>query len=84
MTAEQQLIKPVIDKTELIIKVENLVRNDNLSYLEALMNTCEELDLDPEDIAKLVTGPLKDKLKVESESKSLLKKQSYTSTLFEE
>ena len=43
-----------------------LVLKDGLKYSEALLEICEENEIDPHDIAKLVKGPLKKKLEVEA------------------
>ena len=43
-----------------------LVLKDGLKYSEALLEICEEHEIDPHDIAKLVKGPLKKKLEVEA------------------
>ena len=51
---EKLLIVPVITHQALASKTEELVRNDNLTYLEAIIQICDELDVDPEDIAKMV------------------------------
>jgi hypothetical protein len=45
-----------------------------LSYLEAILQICADLDLEPEDIAKMVTGPLKDKLEAEAQRNNILPK----------
>ena len=43
-----------------------LVLKDGRKYSEALLEICEENEIDPHDIAKLVKGPLKKKLEVEA------------------
>ena len=47
-------------------KVCMLVLKDRLKYSEALLEVCEEYEIDPHDIAKLVKGPLKAKLEAEA------------------
>jgi hypothetical protein len=47
-------------------KVCMLVLKDGLKYSEALLEICEEHEIDPHDIAKLVKGPLKAKLEAEA------------------
>ena len=71
---EKLLIVPVITHQALASKTEELVRNDNLTYLEAIIQICDELDVDPEDIAKMVTGSLKDKLEAEAQRANILPK----------
>jgi len=47
-------------------KVCMLVLKDGLKYSEALLEICEQYEIDPHDIAKLVKGPLKAKLEAEA------------------
>lgn len=79
----EKLVTPVITKQEFALKVERLVRSDGLSYIEAIIQICSDIDVDPEDIAKMVVGPLKDKLEVESMERNVLPR-SNTSSLFDE
>ena len=72
MTTES-ILTPAITKEALIKKVENLVQSDGLTYLEAIISICGELDVDPEDIAKMITGPLKDKLECESQRNHMIR-----------
>lgn len=76
---EESSIIPVITKQELATRAELLVRSDNLSYIEAIIHICDELDLDPEDIAKMVTGPLKDKVEAEAQRNNVLPKSNTVS-----
>lgn len=75
----KELIVPVITKKDLTIRVEKYVREDNLTYVESLLHICSELDIEPEDVAKLVVGPLKDKLEAEAQNTNVLPKPN---TLF--
>ncbi len=47
-------------------KVGLLVQTDGLKYSEALIEVCEQHEIDPADITKLVKGPLKAKLEAEA------------------
>ena len=53
-------------KKSLAEKVCLLVHTDGMKYSEALLDVCEEFEIDPHDIAKLVKGPLKAKLEAEA------------------
>jgi hypothetical protein len=80
---EEVLITPVITKQELAIRAERLVRSDHLTYVEAIIHICNELDVDLEDIAKMVSGPLKDKLEAEARRSNILPR-STTVSLYDE
>ena len=53
-------------KKTLAERVCLLVHSDGLKYSEAIIEICNEHDIDPHDIAKLVKGPLKAKLEAEA------------------
>ena len=56
----------MVDKEEFIMKVLGYVNKEGLSYTEAILEFCEERQIDPEDVAKLITGPLKEKFKIQA------------------
>jgi len=72
--------KPSITKDELRLQVEKLVSHDGMTYTEAIIEVCEKKQIDPEDMAKLVKGPLKLKLEVEAMDRNIIKRT--TGTLF--
>lgn len=63
---------PSISKESLRNRVEQLVHKDEMSYAEAICEICESMLIDPEDIARLVTGPLRVKLEAEAISKNII------------
>jgi molybdopterin-binding protein len=66
-------IIPAITREQLRVQVERLVHGDGLTYTEALIEICENREIDPEDIAKIVKGPLKNKLEVEAVDRNIIK-----------
>lgn len=74
------VIKPSITKEELRLQVEKLVAHDGMCYTEAIIEICERKEIDPEDMAKLVKGPLKLKLEAEALNRNIIKRT--TGTLF--
>lgn len=81
MTQTLESILPILTKESLIIKVESLVRTEEMTYLEAIMHICEESNIDPEDMARMVDGPLKAKLEAEAKRNNNLPRDSNTFTL---
>ena len=69
---EIERILPILTKAELIARTEILVHEEGMQYVEAIVYICEELGVEPEDIAKLITGSLKDKLESEAQRNFLL------------
>ena len=80
MSKQKVTIKPSITKEELRLQVEKLVAHDGMTYTEAIIEICERKEIDPEDMAKLVKGPLKNKLEVEAMDRNIIKRT--TGTLF--
>ena len=62
---EEQLNLAFTQQT-LTHRVELLVASDSMRYSEALAHICEENEIDPKDLAKLVKGPLKKKVEMEA------------------
>lgn len=58
--------------TDLAFKNDDTLTNTILEY-------CEERDVDPEDIAKLISRPLKERLAIEMQDAGLMQKDSTAS-----
>lgn len=67
------VITPSITKDDLRNQVELLVHKDKMTYAEAICEICEGLMIDPQDITRLVTGPLKAKLEAEAMDRNIIK-----------
>jgi hypothetical protein len=67
------VITPSITKEALRSQVEILVHKDKMTYAEAICDICEGLMIDPQDIVRLVTGPLKAKLEAEAMDRNIIK-----------
>jgi hypothetical protein len=80
MARVEPTIVPTITKEQLRDKAEQLVFKDKMTYAEAICHICEKQMIDPIDMAKLVTGPLKLKLEAEAKSRNIIK--TNTATLF--
>ena len=80
MSKEKIIIKRAITKEQLRFEVEKLVHGDGMTYTESIIEICERLAIEPEDMAKLIKGPLKNKLEVEAMDRNIIKRT--TTTLF--
>ena len=81
MAKQKPTIKTKLTLPELITQVDFLVKNDRMTYTEAIVEICEQKELEPEDVAKLIKkGPLKNKLEVEAMKRNIVK--SSTASLF--
>lgn len=57
-------------------KIDSIVKETGLNYIEAVVHFCEENDLEMEEITKLIGRSLKDRLKVDAMNNGYLKKES--------
>ena len=58
-------------------EIESLVQdNKGMSYIDAIVHFCELNSIDVEFVPKLITKPLKDKVKCEAQELNFLKRSS--------
>ena len=78
---EQDLNKMIENKfycsKKFAVEIETIVKDNRMSYIDAIVFFCEANNLDVESIPKLVSKPLKEKLKCEAMELNLLKKTSH-------
>ena len=64
-------------------EIESLVKdNQNLSYIDAIVHFCESNSIDLESVPKIISKPLKDKIKCEAMELNFLKKTSRAKLVF--
>ena len=56
--------------------IEAIVKDDNLGYIDAIIHYCEQNEIDVESVPKLISKPLKEKLKWEDTELNFLKRTS--------
>lgn len=62
--------------TEFSLKIEDLAWDKDISYMEAVVLHCEQVGLEVELAAKLISGALKAKIKIEAENLNFLPKSN--------
>ena len=60
--------------SEFYIKIQELVNDTRLSYMDAILYYCEQNGMEPESIAQLVNGKLKAQIREEAEELNFLPK----------
>ena len=60
---------------EFSLYIEGKVAAQDISYMEAIIQYCEEVDIDIESISKLINQSLKDKVQIEAEDGNYFKKR---------
>ena len=57
--------------------IENLVlANADMNYIDAIIHFCEQNNIDIESVPKLISKPLKEKIKYEAQELNFLKRSS--------
>ena len=65
-----------ISKDRFAEEIEAMVLDTKMSYIEAIVEYCEEKGIEVESVSKLISKPLKEKLKYEATELNYLKKTS--------
>lgn len=65
------------------LEIEKRVKGKNVSYMDAVIDLCEETGLDPQAVAKHLPKPVVEKIKYEAAQRNLIRgkdKQKYGGT----
>jgi hypothetical protein len=57
-------------------EIESIVKSDDMTYIEAIVQYCEDHNLDVESVPKLLSKPLKERIKCEAIQLNCLRKSS--------
>ena len=68
------MLKDIPTKQSLAQTIENLVSKEGMSYIEAALYYCAELQIDPSDVGKLISPVIKSKIEAEAMTRNLLPK----------
>jgi hypothetical protein len=84
---ENELEKALEDKffcpSKFAQEIENLVQvNVEMNYIDAIIHFCEQNNIDVESVPKLISKPLKEKIKCEAMELNFLKKTSRAKLIF--
>ena len=58
------------------IEIEKIVAEDELNYIDAILHYCEKNSLEVESITKLISKPLKERLKWDATRLNFMKRTS--------
>ena len=58
---------------DLNLTIEQVVKNTELSYMEAVLNYAKNSEIEPEAMAKMLNKSIKDKIEVEAQALHMLK-----------
>ena len=58
------------------VEIEKIVKDSNLNYIEAIVQFCEDKNIELDGINKLISKPLKEKLKYDAQRLNFMKRTS--------
>ena len=70
------LNKKFISKEKFAEDIESIVLNSDMNYIDAIVMYCEDNDIEIESVGKLVSKPLKEKIKYNATELNYMKKTS--------
>ena len=73
---EEALEKKFLTPSKFAIEIEKIVSEDELNYIDAICHYCEINGLEVDSISKLVSKPLKERLKYDAINLNFMKKTS--------
>tara|TARA_A200000113_G_scaffold177049_1_gene162469 strand:- start:20941 stop:21234 length:294 start_codon:yes stop_codon:yes gene_type:complete len=80
---EELLNKKFFCSSKFTQEIERIVQeNSNISYIDAILSFCEVNNIELETVPKLISKPLKEKIKYEAMNLNFLKKTSKAKLIF--
>ena len=73
---EKVIEKKFLTPQKFAIEIESIVANQEMNYIDAICYYCEINNLEIESVTKLVSKPLKEKLKWDAQELNFMKKTS--------
>jgi hypothetical protein len=75
---DELLDDKIMTAAKFSLEVEEIVRSNQggLNYIDAVLVYCEENDIQLENVSKLISKPLKEKIKVDAQRMNFMKRTS--------
>ena len=73
---EQAIESKFLTPQKFAMEIEKIVANDELNYIDAILHYCESNSLEVESITKLISKPLKERLKWDATRLNYMKRTS--------
>ena len=71
-----ELNKKLLSKDKFAEDIEHLVMSSKMNYIDAIVEYCDQNSIEIETVNKLISKPLKDKLKYDAQELNYLKRTS--------
>jgi|TARA_B100002019_G_scaffold74181_1_gene64113 hypothetical protein len=75
-TLEEFLEENFMTPTKFADEIETLVKYHDVNYIEAIVEFCDMNSIEIETVSKLISKPLKEKIKYEAQKLNYIKKTS--------
>jgi hypothetical protein len=75
-TLEEFLEQNFMTPTKFADEIESLVKKNDFNYIEAVVNYCEQNSIEIETVNKLISKPLKEKIKYDAQKLNFMKRTS--------
>ena len=73
---EQAIQSKFLTPSKFAIEIEKIVAEEKINYIDAIVHYCEVNELEVESVTKLVSKPLKEKLKWDATRLNFMKRTS--------
>ena len=73
---EQAIESKFLTPQKFAMEIEKIVADDELNYIDAILHYCETNNLEVESITKLISKPLKERLKWDATRLNFMKRTS--------
>ena len=73
---EKAMESKFLTPTKFSMEIEKIVAEEKLNYIDAICQYCEMNDIEIQSVSKLVTKPLKERLKYDAIQLNFMKKTS--------
>jgi len=70
------MLENILTKSAFTQLIEDLVHNKKMGYIEAVLFLCDERQIDPADISRVISPSIKSKIEAEAMSHNLLPKSN--------
>lgn len=67
---------PFLTEEKFLTEIENIIRQDGLNHIEAVLAFCEKNMLDVEDLKPLIGQSLKERIRADAMNSGLMKKEA--------
>ena len=69
-----ELNKKFMNSAKFAVEIEKIVKKEKLNYIDAIVLYCEDNNIEIDSITKLISKPLKEKLKCDAQQLNFMKK----------